>query len=86
MKKVKAEGEVVIELTKASREPLLSNGIDIGNFDINDFIQTHLSEIDTIGHYVIWNRGKPELNHIGGKDVIAFLYQDKDGTIRGWSR
>jgi len=73
-------------ITGIDRAPLISNGIDIGNFDTIKFLPKIYEKLNEKIQYLIWNNGKPKLNKEGGYDIIALLFLGKDGIVYGWTR
>ena len=72
-------------ITLVSKDPLIQQGIDIGDFNIKKELPKIADEITTVPIYVLWADGKIEMNEFGGTDVIAYLWREGD-IIKGWSR
>lgn len=84
---MKKKAEIKHDILLVSRDPLTSQGIDIGNFNIEKELLKIINEIASTPIYILWANGKIETNKIGGTDVIACLWYDEKGNkIKGWSR
>ena len=84
---MKKKTEIKHDIMFVSRDPLIQQGIDIKDFNIEKELPKLIDKITATPVYVLWADGKIEVNKTGGVDVIACLwYEGKDETIKGWSR
>ena len=80
-----SKGKIKHDIKLVSRDPLTSQGINIGDFNIVKELPKIIDKITTTPVYVLWAKGKIEVNKVGGTDVIACLWREA-GVIKGWSR